>query len=345
MYRWSKCPGSVSLCSTVPPAVESAYAAEGTKAHELASGLLMGRSVELPDPDMAEAVAEYVNLCKKYIETKNAVAYIERKFDLSKVYPGCFGTADFVCYWPQHKKLIVIDFKYGSGIWIDPKDNPQLLYYGLGAVLDLNLPDVETVELGICQPRCGDGAYRCVEVSVMDLLDFRTELIEYAKATEVPDAQLTPGEHCRFCPASGVCPALQSRANDVAKMEFAVSPSSYDPTQLAQALAMRDYAELSAGREIPGWKLVEKRATRKWNDEKAVADLLEDFGDQAYAPRELKSPAQMEKTDKKMYAVVADNVVKESSGCTVVPESDKRPAVKQITAQQDFAEEAIDVFS
>jgi hypothetical protein len=359
MYRWSACPGSVKLCETVPPAVESAYAAEGTKAHEYAAGILtgaVGNAFYQEDQEMQDAVMDYVELCRSYMAHPGAQWWVEKKFDLSKVYPGCFGTSDFVCYWPDHKKLIVDDFKYGSGIWIDPKDNPQLMYYGLGAVLDLNLPDIETVELGICQPRCGDGQYRCVEVSITDLMDFRVDLAMYALATEVPDAQLTPGEHCRFCPASGVCPALQQRATDVAKLEFA--PPTYDPGQLAQALAMREtlkafikgvdefaYAELSAGREIPGWKLVEKRATRKWKDGESPATMLKAAGysDGAiYQPKQVLSPAQLEKTNKDAYKTVEAFVVKESSGCTVVPESDKREAVKRITAQEEFS---VDIFA
>lgn len=49
-----------------------------------------------------------------------------------------------------------------------------------------------------------------------------------------------------------------------------------------------------------GYKLVQKRANRKWKDEDQVREVLEPvLGDSIYAPRKILTPAQMDKVAKK----------------------------------------------
>jgi len=91
------------------------------------------------------------------------------------------------------------------------------------------------------------------------------------------------------------------------------------------------YAEVREGRAPEGYKLVEKRATRKWRDEHTVAMELGKLGltqDELFAPREVKSPAQLEKIEriKGNKEVLAPFIIKESSGLVLVPNDDKRPA-------------------
>ena len=360
MDRWASCPGSVRLCATIPPTT-SVYAEEGTKAHELAAKLLedamLGHVAYLsethPD-DMTAAVLQYVRVVRAFIEQDDECKYwIEHKFDLSTIHPGCFGTADFVLHQKTKKKLVVIDYKHGQGIFVSPKNNPQLKYYGLGALLTLPLKDIETVELGICQPRfeSSEGAFRSIELTPMDLMDFAHDLKTYAQATEAPDAPLVPGEHCRFCPAAGACPALQEKALALAQQEFR-SDLSYNPEELAKALAAREtvkawlknvdelaYAEMEAGKVIPGWKLVAKRPTRQWKDEALVLTTLKAAGhsdDVIYEPKAIKSPAQMEKALGKAKTILAEHIESVSSGHAIAPEHDPRPAAK-LSAKEEFA--------
>jgi hypothetical protein len=94
---------------------------------------------------------------------------------------------------------------------------------------------------------------------------------------------------------------------------------------------------LEQGGHIAGYKLVAKRATRKWKSEDAAQLALHPYTSAVdiYEPHCLKSPAQMEKLLPK--EVVAPLVELISSGHTVVEESDKRPAVKA-SAKEDFKE-------
>lgn len=351
MYRWSACPGSVRASEGIVSA-SSKYAEEGTEAHEFAADYLVRGSVAIkPDTDieMVEAVKEYADHVRSLIEPGKTKMLIEHRFDLSSIYPGCFGTADCVVWDPRTHVLHVVDYKHGQGIAVEAKDNPQLRYYALGALVTCGFP-AERVVMTIVQPRCfhPDGPVRSEVIDAIDLLDFSVDLVDYARATEAPDAPLVPGDHCRFCPAAATCPALVSKAQEVAKLEFR-KDLSYDPAQLKLALDSRPallawlkaldefaYAEAEAGRCPPGYKLVAKRATRKWRSEGEVVDKLESVLTDAelYEPRTVKSPAQLEKVVDK--ALFADLVVAESSGHTLVPESDKRPAVKP-GAKEEFS--------
>ncbi|SOD41361.1 DUF2800 domain-containing protein [Nitrosovibrio sp. Nv4] len=185
-------------------------------------------------------------------------------------------------------------------------------------------------------------------IDAIDLLDFKTDLKDYALATEKPDAPLVPGSWCGFCPAAGTCPSLQNKAQAVAKMEF--SPVlSYDPAKLKLALDSREvvkawlkavdefaYAEAEAGRTPPGYKLVAKRATRKWRNEGDAMTALQGKGvaTSAFMETAIKSPAQLEKLLGKGF--IDELVVAESSGHTLAPESDKRPSVKP-NAKEEFS--------
>jgi hypothetical protein len=366
MYRWSSCPGSVALINKLDlPKYASEYAEDGSDAHALAAlcltkgqsaGPYAGKTVKhdgrkfLVTDEMADAVQVYIDAVDEAAAREDASLLVEQRFDLSSVHPGCFGTADAVVWLAYDKTLIVFDYKHGAGVPVKVQDNPQLQYYGLGALLSSGYP-AKRVKLVIVQPRCdhADGPVREWEIDAIDLLDFRADLKSYAEATEKADAPLVPGDHCRFCAAAALCPALAKRAQAVAKIEF--SPVlSYDPGQLRLALDSREplkawlkaldefaYNEAMQGRKLPGYKLVEKRANRKWGDEGAVIERLQDvFGDVIYQPRKVRSPAQMEKElTKTSFAQVADLVVKESSGLALVPDIDKRSAAKP-SAREEF---------
>lgn len=360
MYRWSKCPGSVRLSQGIE-SVSSKYAEEGTRAHEIASEwLLLGSPPDRiigEDSEGMEAVQTYVEFVQE--TAKGAELFVERRFDLSKLHPGLFGTADAVVYQRRTKRLLVIDYKHGSGVAVEVTKNPQLLYYGLGAMLSFPNFQVETVELVIVQPRCdhSEGPIRRWEIPSWDLLEFSADLIDFAKATEKPDAPIVPGNHCRFCPAAGICPGMHEKAITLAKEEFR-SDLSYDPKKLAEVLswvpALKEwcnavtefaYREASSGRIPPGFKLVDKRATRKWIGDEAASEFLR--GKLKMSPddiyeRSLRSPAQIEKLlPKADKAKIAEVVVAVSSGTTLVPETSKRPAARS-RAELDFADSPLE---
>jgi hypothetical protein len=357
MERWSRCPGSVRLSEGIPPTTSS-YAEEGTRAHELAAALLdenwiPDEVLAAADAEMYEAVQVYVDAVKE--ASVQAKRLIEHRFDLSSLYPGLFGTCDAVIFDRRFKTLRVFDYKHGAGIPVevveDGVPNLQLSYYGLGALISTDFP-CDWVELVIVQPRCAhpDGPIRRHTFPAIDMLDFATDLKTFAEKTADPNAPLVPGDHCRFCPARPICPKLQEAALEAGRAHFqdltkAEMRHLLTPEKLVKALALLPqlesfisgirelaYSELQAGRPVPGWKLVQKRATRRWRDEKDAEKFFrENFPqvtDLLFEKPSLKSVSQVEKAlTKKLHSRFKDLVEPVSSGTTLVPRSDPRQEV------------------
>lgn len=362
MERWATCPGSVRMSRGLRGA-ESKYAAEGTAAHDLAKTILECELAGQPfaydnsdiDPEMLEPVMVYVK--EVLSDAKGNDVLIEERCDLSQVHPGLFGTCDNVTFVKADKVLKVRDYKHGSGIPVEVKGNKQLRYYGLAALLSTDFP-CETVELTIVQPRVNhpQGPIRSERISSLELLEFAEELKNAALATERPDAPIVAGDHCRFCPAAGICPALRSKAQDMARLDFSeVSEQPLSIDELAKALewvpVLKQWAEnvdrhayslAQKGTKIPGFKLVAKRGIRKWSDEKEVGRFLErEFTPTTlrslYEDPAMKSVAQMEKTlHPNQWPKLLPYIVKISSGEALVPESDPRPEVKILDAKTEF---------
>lgn len=361
--RWWKCPGSVRLSANVPN-TSSAAAREGTAAHSLGEECLNerwrdaasligevyeveGEGIVVTD-EMAAAVQVYIDEVKKWAgKDADAVLHVESRFHLVEFHDDLFGTND-VCIWlPTLRLLVVLDYKHGAGRYVEARGNLQTRYYALGALMKYGYP-AATVLAGIVQPRCESASEKVRyddPISAVDLLDWAADLVDAARATEAPDAPLVPGDHCRetFCPAYAICPAVQAKAREMAKLEFGdVAAEFYDPEQLAAALefvpvmegwikAVESFAlaEAEAGRGSPRHKLVEKRATRKWRDPDAAKAMLLEYLDRSKVVEEkIITPAAAEKLLKPLKVELAEELVsEESSGYTLAPIDDKRPAI------------------
>jgi hypothetical protein len=372
--RWMACPGSVRMSKDLPN-YTTRYAAEGTAAHRLAeqcyvSGMqpatFLGsiihvddeaakRAFEIPvDQEMVDGVNVYLDTIRALTDTDRVMgqARAEVRFHLKSIHDDLFGTGDFVHFSPATKVLHVLDFKYGAGTPVEVKNNSQLKYYALGALLELNV-GAQKVVFGVVQPRCPhkDGPVRMAEIDAMELMDYADELLQAVKRTEDPFAPLVSGDHCKWCPAAAICPELTKKAMHAAQSKFKPAPGlPYDKAELAKHLGELDmiegwcksvrefaYNEAERGEELPGWKLVAKRATRKWEDPLAARAWLLAKGynktDIETLP-ELKSPAQIEKViDKAAVPDLKQFVKSESSGHALVPADDKRSAVKPAVAE------------
>jgi hypothetical protein len=99
------------------------------------------------------------------------------------------------------------------------------------------------------------------------------------------------------------------------------------------------YTAIADGRDIPGWKLVPKRAVRKWKDARLVKQRLASEGLSGFLTEDLVTPAQAEKLAKKqgIQLDLFDLVDAESSGMKLARETDSREAATR-TAASEFAE-------
>jgi hypothetical protein len=348
------------------PKSTSAYAAEGTAAHELGEmclrsgnnaadhiGAVMtvqGTAFEVTE-EMAEAVQVYLDTVRADLAAvgKGAVFMIENKFRLDWLYPGLFGTNDALVGEP-FGVLKIFDYKHGVGVAVEVEDNTQMMYYALGGAKGETYEDVELV---VVQPRAphSDGRVRRQRMPIEELMRWAQEvLLPGAKATEDPSAPLDTGDHCRFCPALAVCPLQKERAMTIAAEVFAPVPSAppspeaipyeklrqiLDKADLIEAWlkACREHVKAlletgKASAEEVGYKLVPGRASRKWVDDKEAETWLEAMlGDEAYVPRKLVSVAQAEKVLKGPAKKALAEMISEVRGVSMVPISDKREAL------------------
>lgn len=364
--RWFPCPGSIRLERELGDAagVPSSYAIEGTAMHSLAeyclrNGLqaLEGLGVDFHGVSMEEEHCEAVQL---YLDTirddwlnDGGELMIEHRFDLSEIWDGLFGTNDALLI--TNRLLRVYDFKGGKGVFVPAVENKQLLIYGVGAYRDLqSMYDFDRIELVIVQPRCpASELVRRWEINVVDLWDWVEVLRKALAATMEPDAPLNPGHHCIFCPAKSRCPAIADWALAQARMDFGAPPvpSLLSPSEVVallpkvelmdefvRALKAHALALAEGGVDLPGYKLVPKRATRKWKDPEGAKQYLLRNGMtplQVHADPELRSPAQMEKVAPKhlkhMFKAEKEGgpvtlVQAVSSGHNLVSSIDIRPA-------------------
>jgi hypothetical protein len=272
---------------------------------------------------------------------KTGELFLETQFSLAKLKPpfDAGGTCDAIVYNPADKLLEVIDLKGGRGVRVEVTENKQLRTYALGAMLAHPELVVERVKSTIVQPRMEhkDGRIRSETMHVADLMEWTAELVaamtrsaaamEYhaeikgdLMREEWGREWLRQGDHCTFCPAAGICPALQAKAlatadaffNDSGAVVIRNQPGDLDPTRIGQILDGADDLQnwlnavralgtrlAETGTEIPGHYLAEKHGHRKFKDADCAPAALELLGlgrDEMYAAPKLKTPAQIEKT-------------------------------------------------
>jgi hypothetical protein len=364
----------------------SKYALEGTAAHQLAEWCLLNNKrpevypdtviwVELEEikitSDMMDAVNAYVDVIYRDRRDlgSNVSLLIEHNFSLDWVKQGMYGTNDAALIDPKFEYLMVYDFKYGAGVPVEVKNNPQLKYYALGALGKDNPQNIKYVDIVVVQPRAPhpDGPERRQQLTVTELYNWAAEVLRPgAEKTESANPPRYPGEWCRWCPALHLCPEIQQQACEQAQQTFSQVPDNPkrditfpDPHALsddqirrlldfsdifeAWLKGVREYAKKRAeqNQPIPGYKLVKTRTTRSWADlEVATARLIHRLKGGAYE-QQLLSPAKAEKAlkaagfEREKIRTVIDDIVHEKTGRALVPESDKRPAIAP-EAQETF---------
>ena len=93
-----------------------------------------------------------------------------------------------------------------------------------------------------------------------------------------------------------------------------------------------------SGKSWNGWKLVEGRSVRKYTDDAAVIKAVTDAGYDPYEKKLLGLTEMQKRLGKSRFGELLGGLVHRPQGKpTLVPESDKRPAIT--TAKADFYEE------
>lgn len=316
---------------------------------------------QIVDEDEAELVGDY--------RPSEIHREIEVRVYLRSVSDDLWGTADCLLYRKGHR-LIVYDYKFGKGKAVTVEGNPQAALYALGALEKLGCP-FDEVRLVIVQPRAPhtDGRVRSWIAPATWLKQFRADAHAAVIETKNPKAKLSAGAWCFWCPAQSICPEIHKETMRQTKADFsAVAPSETEikagvmpqlPAvpyltieELARALDWEDAIKawfgairqrgqeiLETGGEVPGYKLVEGRANRKWADETG-AQIVDYFTAQGMVKFPLMttpeplSVAKMEKVVGKG-KIPPEFIVKPAGALKIAPDSDPRP-MSATSAQQDF---------
>lgn len=297
--------------------------------------------------------------------------FIEAKLAAPDVHEAMFGTVDFGALVRGHQPegsrtdgfLDVTDLKMGQGITVEATDNPQMKYYAFMLIHTKfkELVDDFPVRLTIVQPRAfhPDGPIREWWTTVGEIKSWVSR--DLLPAMHSTDTALTAGEWCRFCPAKLACPLLSSlfkaassydpeEVVDLSDATLGLSYEKISPVKFyLKALEAEVYRRLMKGSDVPNTKLVNQKTNRIFKTEavelvegKEIAipvqeALLKRFGDDAYEPRKLKTPAQLEGLGPEGKKFVAEYAYMPVTGLTVALATDKRAKITTKTVQERFA--------
>jgi hypothetical protein len=351
--RVINCPGSVALVAKMPPKDSSSYADRGTLLHNAMATILDSDTVtpesmlwttykgetltgELLNEKILPALAAL-----DAVDPEGVMEYaVETVVGFGAYLPGVFGSADLL--GRLGNRAVVLDWKFGDGVAVSAEENEQGLFYAAAA---MRTPEtawvfegVEEIEIVIVQPP----AVKRWVTTVKRVKEFERSLKRAVKASQMPDAAIVVGDHCRWCNAKPLCPKMTGAVDRAVKVQLENLPAETIGAYLGNADLLEDWIKdlrglamtmMEGGAKVPGYKLVAKRSVRKWLDEGKANKALAAMGIDP-VKLELVSPAQAEKLLKPSKQALPDELVASvSSGTTFAPESDPRPEVLQIGQQ------------
>lgn len=355
-HRWLNCPGSIKAEQGLPDS-SSPAAAEGTAAHDLAEHCLLNSvyaekliGERFNDHVVTQEMADAVQLYVDYVKAFSGEHFYEVRVDFSTYVPEGFGTSDAIVLQPKTKTMRVIDLKYGKGVQVYADNNSQGMLYALGAYEDYGMIyDIDTIVIAIVQPRLDH--IDEWEINVNDLLEWADTVKGQARLCLTDDAPRVPGEkQCTFCKFKPRCPEQKEMTEHALMVMFDdMSPAAVENVDaltdehLALVMSHKKLIEgwlssvekhiteqLQQGEPFDGYKLVEGRSLRQWQDEEQAQKVLSASGydEQKLYTKKFVSVAQAEKLiGKKNKGLIDDFVIKPPGKPTLAPESDKRPAI------------------
>ena len=354
-HRWLNCSPSARLEQEFEDR-ETEAAAEGTAAHALCEHKLRRalkrqsrkpiskydcEEMDIHTDNYVQFVLETISQAREHCA--DPIINIEQRLDFSCYVPHGFGTGD--CIIIADKTLHIIDFKYGQGVLVEAENNPQMMLYALGALRIYDtLYDIEDVAMTIYQPRRENISTWTIAVS--DLVTWaENELVPKARLAFEGKGEYMPGPWCTFCKAAVKCRARAEEKLALARYEFAQPPLLTDAeieeilgklddlTRWAEEIkAYAQDAALNHGKQWHGFKVVEGRSVRKYSDENAVIEAANAAGYHDIFKKSLLPITEMEKLmGKQEFAeVLSGLIIKPAGKPTLVPITDKRPAMTNV---------------
>lgn len=322
------CPGS-AIAEAGRPDTKSQAAEDGTRKHGLIErvmrGVLPPEAVPPEDFDDVDAARRmFFELCAAKGLQVMPVRFEQR---VALDVPGVFGTIDVLGLGDNVG--LICDWKFGYAP-VDAAHNIQLGTYAAGAISQFPelTKDINRWVFAIVQPTQGLSTWETDNAWIEHL---RERIREAADKIRAGIDERRSGSWCKYCKGAIDCPELRSDLVKIGKQP--INPISY-----AEALAAAERAEAFAknvrgvveaallrGEQVLGYKVVEKVGRRVWSiPGPSLIDAVPEV-----ATVDVLSPAALEKKlGKAEFKARAEQyVTKQSSGLTIAPDSDKRPAV------------------
>ena len=350
--RVINCPGSVALCNAALEKPSSSYAEEGTLLHNtIAEWLADGKKPVANDILTQDLIDDKYSVALELlneVDPEFGMDYaVEVEVGFGDFIPDVFGSCDLL--GRLDNRAIVLDWKFGNGVIVEAIENEQLMFYAAAAMrtekAQWAFKDVQEVELIIIQPPMIKRWVTTVE----RIKAFEQQLLSAVNAALKIDAPLREGSHCKWCAAKPTCPLMTGAVDRALKVKIDAIDAPTINAYLENAEILEEWIKdlralaftmLESGRDLPSYKLVAKRATRKWSDEVEAKKALLATGltESDVMEASFISPAQAEKKLKKLKQPLPEgSTVSISSGSTMAHVDDPRPAVLLIGQQLKVA--------
>jgi len=265
-----------------------------------------------------------------------------------QIVPGeAGGSIDFLGLSDDRKTLLLGDYKTGQ-VKVSPVNNKQLLFLAVcvwddPATEDL-YEDVEEIVFAIVQPSA-KGVVSLWRCDRQHIVAFRKTVLATIDKADKANPPLHAGPECKWCPAAPYC---KVRKADVIAAKGLDSNNKQDLQASADILSEVEawvnatkselFTQLTRGASIRGWKLVDKKAIRKWVDEATASAAFKKANiDQALFTKNVMLTAPQATTAFKKAKLdldelkidLDDHIEAKSSGTTLALEDDDREAVTQ----------------
>lgn len=379
--HWLNCPGWAQATYGIGDEADPlGAAAQGTAAHTLFQmcGVFganaddfMGAEIGAftVDDDMADAVQAMLDWIAQWLKMIDS-SMMRNEMPLKGKFAWFVmdGTADLVHWNPTTMTLTVVDYKHGSGRWVDADSNTQIGLYVIMAIQTLGVKPKHVFGV-VGQPRAERTGselireYKWTDKEINQLKERATQAIIEA---HTPGSPRRAGTHCDWCAAAPTCKELAEYCLRTAMSEFKSiedrpmiepsNPENLTPDALAyiqdqapiisawlRSVQYEIQRRLTRHSTVAGYKLVAGRTHRKWISEASVLKALKAYkvDTEGFIEHKVLSPLQVEKRLKKIvHTVKLDErikslITKSNPPLHVVPESDPRPPLVG-TASLDF---------
>jgi hypothetical protein len=312
--RIMKCPGSCTLESKLPDRLRYfAYkdAAEyGTLCHAWGENrLLKAERIDLrlhskirehPRADEIYFIGKYYAERVNVLKLPVSKAFTEIKFRATVSGIDCVAKAD--AFFVSKTRFRGFDLKSGNFDYADSATAQIIFGARLWCYIN-DKKDGRILEAFTIQPAYYNEARRVVAAEPVEY--DRSSFVAFIKNIKARQKEFNPGSHCKMCAAILTCKAVKNLTEEFFEMAKKANKDDLNfkdiylkkDAVLAFLSALDDYLknELESGKAIPGLTLELYSGHRRWLDCDMVIDKLAYLKDKIFKPRELKTPAQLEK--------------------------------------------------